>query len=176
MGSGRVPGYDPYGLAGPVGRAPAASRQPSVWSGGFVTHHRGGPRSRGGASRRRFFVVTDDHHHRVLCGGCDRQNVCRPTAACRQRRRLARSAGRGRPARLWTLPASGGRASVALTLLPCFRKHGSGSIVSRGVSAPGMFAQVCCVETPGPRERAASRVCVTFRLFSTLPVCLLPLA
>ena len=33
MGSGRVPGYDPYGLAGPVGRAPAASRQPSVWSG-----------------------------------------------------------------------------------------------------------------------------------------------
>ena len=34
-----------------------------------VTHHRGGPHSRGGASRRRFFVVTDDYPHRVLCGG-----------------------------------------------------------------------------------------------------------
>ena len=46
---------------------PAVSRV--CGRGGFVTHHRGGPRSRGGASRRRFFVVTDDHHHRVLCGG-----------------------------------------------------------------------------------------------------------
>ena len=60
----------------------------------------------------------------------------------------------------------------------CFRKRSSGSIVKRGVSAPGMFAQVCCccVETPGPRERAASRVYVTLGVFYASCFCLLPLA